>query len=50
MIGAFTATTNMLEVDHVKESIKRNVPKATIELNLKAFEKGYEYGKNLLKG
>ena len=50
MIGAFTATTNMLEVDHVKESIKRNVPKATIELNLEAFEKGYEYGKNLLKG
>lgn len=49
MIGTFTATTNLLETDHVKESIRRNVPKATVELNLKAFEKGYEYGKNLLK-
>lgn len=49
MVGAFTALTNMLGVDVVKESIKRNVPKGTMELNLTAFEKGYEYGKSLLK-
>ncbi len=49
MIGAFAAITNLLDVDHVKESIKRNVPKAFVELNLTAFEKGYEYGKSLLK-
>lgn len=49
MVGAFTALTNMLDVDVVKESIKRNVPKGTMELNLTAFEKGYEYGKSLLK-
>jgi len=49
MVGAFTALTNTLDVDVVKESIKRNVPKGMIELNLTAFEKGYGYGKSLLK-
>lgn len=49
MLGAFTAITNMLDEKAVKESIKANIPKGTEELNLKAFEKGYEYAKNLLK-
>lgn len=49
MIGAFAAITNLFGVEHLKESIKRNVPKAVIELNLKAFKKGYEYGKTLVK-
>lgn len=49
MIGAFAAITNLFGVEHLKESIRRNVPKAVIELNLTAFEKGYEYGKTLAK-
>ena len=49
MTGAFAAITNLLGLEHLKESIRRNVPKASIELNLTAFEKGYEYGKSLLK-
>lgn len=49
MIGAFTAITNLIDAEHVKESIKRNVPKTFEELNLTAFEKGYEYGESLLK-
>jgi len=49
MIGAFAAISNVLEENAVKESIKVNVPKGTEELNLTAFEKGYEYGKSLLK-
>lgn len=49
MIGAFAAITNLLGVEHLKESIRRNVPKAVIELNLTAFQKGYEYGESLLK-
>ncbi len=49
MIGAFVAITNVLDENAVKESIKVNVPKGTEELNLTAFEKGCEYGKNLLK-
>ena len=49
MIGAFTAITKLLDVDAVREAIKQNVPKAFLMLNLTAFEKGYEYGKDLLK-
>jgi 2-oxoglutarate ferredoxin oxidoreductase subunit gamma len=49
MLGAFVAITDVLDKDAVKESIKVNVPKGTEQLNLTAFEKGYEYGKNLLK-
>jgi 2-oxoglutarate ferredoxin oxidoreductase subunit gamma len=49
MLGAFAAITGIVDKGAVRESIKVNVPKGTEELNLKAFEKGYEYGKNLLK-
>jgi Pyruvate/2-oxoacid:ferredoxin oxidoreductase gamma subunit len=49
MIGAFATITNLLDVNHVRESIKRDVPKAFVELNLTAFEKEYEYGKSLLR-
>ncbi len=48
MLGAFVAVTSALDEKAVKESIKANIPKGTEELNLTAFEKGYEYGKNLL--
>jgi 2-oxoglutarate ferredoxin oxidoreductase subunit gamma len=49
MLGALVAITNILDKNAVKESIKANIPKGTEDLNLKAFEKGYEYAKNLLK-
>ena len=49
MLGAFAALTNVLDKDVLKESIKANIPKSTEELNLTAFEKGYEYGKSLVK-
>jgi Pyruvate/2-oxoacid:ferredoxin oxidoreductase gamma subunit len=49
MTGTFAAITNLLDVSHVRESIKRNVLKAFAKLNLTAFEKGYEYGKTLAK-
>ncbi|MCL6578193.1 MAG: 2-oxoacid:ferredoxin oxidoreductase subunit gamma [Candidatus Bathyarchaeota archaeon] len=49
MLGAFAAITGLLDKNALKESIKVNIPKGTEELNLTAFEKGYEYGKNLLK-
>jgi len=39
MIGAFAAITNLLDVNHVRESIKRNVPKTFVELNLTFSEK-----------
>lgn len=49
MLGAFAAITGLLDKDALKESIKANIPKGTEELNLAAFEKGFEYGKSLLK-
>jgi len=47
MLGAFVAITKLLDENAVKESIKENIPKGTEELNLAAFEKGYEFGKDL---
>jgi 2-oxoglutarate ferredoxin oxidoreductase subunit gamma len=49
MIGAVAAITDLFDVEQLKESVRRNVPKAFVELNLTAFEKGYEHGKSLLK-
>ncbi|MEM2105208.1 MAG: 2-oxoacid:ferredoxin oxidoreductase subunit gamma [Candidatus Bathyarchaeia archaeon] len=49
MLGAFAAITKLVDKDAVKDAIKANVPKGTEELNLKAFETGYNYGENLLK-
>jgi 2-oxoglutarate ferredoxin oxidoreductase subunit gamma len=49
MLGAFVAITGILDKNALKESIKENIPKGTEELNLNAFEKGYENAKNLSK-
>lgn len=49
MLGAFVAVTGLLDKNALIEAIKANIPRGTEELNLKAFEKGYEYAKNLLK-
>lgn len=50
MLGAFTAITGIIDKEALIESIKANVPKGTEELNLKAFEMGYEYGKKVIEG
>ncbi len=49
MLGAFVAITNVLDENVVRESVKANIPRGTEELNLAAFKKGFEYGKNLLR-
>jgi 2-oxoglutarate ferredoxin oxidoreductase subunit gamma len=49
MLGAATAITNLLDKRAVREAIKGNVPRGTEKLNLKAFEKGYEFGNCLLR-
>jgi 2-oxoglutarate ferredoxin oxidoreductase subunit gamma len=49
MLGAFVAITRLLDEEAVKESVKENIPRGTEELNLAAFEKGYEYGKSVYK-
>jgi 2-oxoglutarate ferredoxin oxidoreductase subunit gamma len=49
MLGAFVAITNALDENAVRESVKENIPRGTEELNLTAFQKGYNFGKSLLK-
>ena len=44
MVGFFTAITKLLSADAVRKSVADSVPPAFRELNLKAFEKGFEYG------
>ncbi|MBZ5667135.1 MAG: 2-oxoacid:acceptor oxidoreductase family protein [Acidobacteriia bacterium] len=44
MVGFFTAVTNLLESDAVRKAVADSVPASFRELNLKAFERGLEYG------
>lgn len=44
MVGFFTAVTQLLERDAVHKAVADSVPSAFRDLNLKAFEKGFEYG------
>ncbi len=44
MVGFFTAVTQLLEPDAVRQAVEDSVPSSFRELNLKAFEKGFEYG------
>lgn len=50
MLGFFTAVTNIVSYEAMKKAIPGSVPDKAVDLNLKAFDKGYEYGKNLIKG
>ena len=44
MVGFFTAVTQLIEADAVRKAVGDSVPANFRELNLKAFERGYEYG------
>jgi len=44
MVGFFTAVTHLLEPEAVRRAVADSVPASFQDLNLKAFEKGYEYG------
>ncbi len=48
MVGFFTAVTRLLEPDAVRKAVADSVPPNFRELNLKAFERGYEYGATAL--
>ncbi len=49
MLGAFSSTTRLMSPDALRKSVLDNVPKGTEKMNSAAFEKGYNYGKRLLK-
>ena len=44
MVGFFASVTNALPPDAVRQAVADSVPPAFRELNLKAFDKGFEYG------
>ncbi|UCF49045.1 MAG: 2-oxoacid:acceptor oxidoreductase family protein [Thermoplasmatales archaeon] len=49
MVGAFASIYGLLKPESVKESVIDSVPKRFTDLNVKAFERGFEAGKNALK-
>jgi len=50
MVGFFTAVTKLLQAEAVRKAVADSVPASFRELNLKAFEKGFEYGNRALAG
>lgn len=46
MVGFFTAVTKLLDPEAVRKAVADSVPPSFRELNLKAFEKGFNYGSN----
>jgi 2-oxoglutarate ferredoxin oxidoreductase subunit gamma len=49
MIGFFTAITEVVSKEAMKKAIPGSVPDRFLELNLKAFEQGYTFGKQLIQ-
>ena len=47
-VGFFTATTGIISHEAAREAVATSVPPGTEEINLKAFETGYEYGMQLV--
>jgi len=50
MVGAATSIFKLLDPEAVRKAVLDSVPSRFKELNLKAFERGLEAGKNALKG
>jgi 2-oxoglutarate ferredoxin oxidoreductase subunit gamma len=50
MIGFVTAITALISEKAARDAVKSSVPKGTEEMNLKAFTRGFEYGRSKLKG
>jgi 2-oxoglutarate ferredoxin oxidoreductase subunit gamma len=48
MVGFFGAVTNLLDPDALRKAVADSVPPAMQKLNLQAFDKGYEYGSQLM--
>ncbi len=50
MLGFFTAITSVISYESMKKSVLSSIPAGTEELNLKAFQKGYEFGLEKVNG
>jgi 2-oxoglutarate ferredoxin oxidoreductase subunit gamma len=49
MVGFFAAVTGLISEKAAREAVADSVPPNTIDLNMKAFEKGFKHGQSLLK-
>ncbi|KAA0003143.1 MAG: pyruvate ferredoxin oxidoreductase [Thermoplasmata archaeon] len=50
MLGFFTSITGVTKYDSMKKAVLESVPQRFREINEKGFEKGYNYGKEIMKG
>ena len=50
MLGFLSGITELVSQDALKKAIADSVPKPTIQLNLKAFDRGRQHAKSLLEG
>jgi 2-oxoglutarate ferredoxin oxidoreductase subunit gamma len=48
MLGFFTAVTRIVSPDAMKKALPGLVPERFMDLNIRAFDKGYDYGMELL--
>ncbi len=48
MVGFFTAVTGLISDASARRAVKDLVPRGTEDLNLVAFDRGYDYGRQLL--
>lgn len=49
MMGFFTAVTKIVSPEAMKKALPGLVPDRFLDLNIKAFDKGYDYGQEVLK-
>ena len=49
MIGFFTVVTKVVSPEAVKKALPGAVPSRFIDINIEAFERGFNYGMKLLK-
>ena len=49
MLGAVAALGGVVAYESMKESVLASIPAGTEDLNISAFDKGFEYGQRLLK-
>jgi 2-oxoglutarate ferredoxin oxidoreductase subunit gamma len=47
MLGFITSVTEVVGYEAMKQALFDSIPRGTEELNLKAFEKGYDFGKQV---
>jgi 2-oxoglutarate ferredoxin oxidoreductase subunit gamma len=49
MVGFFAAVTHVLSADSLRKAVGDSVPPAMRDLNLRAFDKGFEFGLNKVR-